>query len=246
MKIGVAQLNLTSSIEKNKTNILKFIENAQNENVEILNFPETAMTGYIFDDFTTVDYQKVEKALEEIQGALRGKDLHVIIGSPFNEGGTIYNSAVVMYPDGTRKIYYKIHLVPYEHKYFSSGTEKLVFSVKGHKFGVIICRDQNFPQLSWELTKMGARGIFICSAHYYELAEAKLKREKNSALPVARAYENNIFIFKSNAVGTSKRKISLGESMIVDPMGIVVLRAEQSNEDFLVYDINFDVPNPSW
>jgi len=55
-----------------------------------------------------------------------------------------------------------------------------------------------------------------------------------------------IFIFKSNAVGTSRRKISLGESMIVDPMGIVVLRAGQSNESFLVYDINFDAPNPSW
>jgi len=47
-------------------------------------------------------------------------------------------------------------------------------------------------------------------------------------------------------VGTSKRMISLGKSLIVDSRGIVVQEAGETEETLLVYDIDFDKKNPSW
>jgi len=246
MKIGVAQIRLSDSIAKNRDHILKYAGNAMSEGVEILNFPETALSGYIFDAFPTVNFDEVSGALSEIQEALSGSSLHLIIGTPYREARNVFNSAVVLFPDGMRQVYHKTHLVPYEQRYFKEGGKPLVFEVNGHRFGVIVCRDQNFPLLAEALARDGARGLFILSAHYYNLDESRLKLEKNRALPIARAYENGIFVFKSNAVGTSKRMISLGKSLIVDSRGIVVQEAGETEETLLVYDIDFDKKNPSW
>jgi predicted amidohydrolase len=246
MKIGVVQLNLTDSIRRNKKNILEYIHRAKNDNIEILGFPETALTGYIFDDFLKADYSEVESSIQEISISIAQSKLHVILGTPYKAEKSVYNSVVILYPDGKHLVYHKINLVDYEKKYFSKGNEKSVFNVNGCCFGVMICRDQNSPELARDLTKMGARGIFISSAHYYELIESKMKREKNWALPVARAYENNCFVFKSNGVGSLKGKISFGNSMIVDPRGIVVLSAGETQERMLVYDINFGIENKQW
>ncbi|MCK4823037.1 carbon-nitrogen hydrolase family protein [bacterium] len=246
MKIGVVQLNLTDSISKNKKKILEYIHRATNEDVEILGFPETALTGYIFDDFFNVDYGEVDRAIQEISESIVQSKLHVILGTPYKDEKRIYNSAVILFPDGKRLIYHKNNLVDYEEKYFKKGDKKFVFTVNGCSFGVMICSDQNYPELARELKEMGALGIFISSAHYYELIESKMKREKNCALPVARAYENSCFVFKSNGVGSLKGKISFGNSMIVDPRGIVVLQAGEIQEQMLVYDINFDIENRQW
>ena len=110
----------------------------------------------------------------------------------------------------------------------------------------MICRDQNSPELARELAGMGARGIFILSAHYYELVESHMKREKNSALPIARAYENSVYVFKANAVGAIQGKVSYGGSMLIDPRGITVLGAGDRDEELLVCEVDFEQENPRW
>ena len=110
----------------------------------------------------------------------------------------------------------------------------------------MICRDQNSPGLAKELSDTGIKGIFMSSAHYYGLIESRMKMEKNIALPIARAYENGVYVFKSNAVGTLRHKISYGNSMIIDPRGIIVQRAGDVGEELLVHDIDFNEENPRW
>jgi predicted amidohydrolase len=246
MKIGVAQVRLESSVEGNKKKILECIGEAAGQGVEVLNFPETALSGYVFEEFSRLDYTEVDDAMKEIAGVLQGGSLHVVLGTPMREDGKLYNSAVVLFPDGKRLFYHKIHLVSYEQKYFTPGSRKVTFKVKGTGFGVMICRDQNSPELARELSGLGVKGIFISSAHYYEVIESRMKIEKNIALPIARAYENGLYVFKSNAVGTLKHMVSYGNSMIIDPRGIVVQKGGDTAEELLVYDIDFSWENPKW
>ena len=214
--------------------------------MEVLNFPETALTGYRFESFAQVDFEEVEAALADIGGQLRGGRLHVVLGTPTREKDTVYNSAVLVRPDGGRACYHKIHLVDYETAYFAKGSRRVIFEVNAQRFGIMICRDQNSPELARELKGLGARGVFISSAHYYELVESRMKREKNCALPIARAYENCLYVFKANAVGTLKHTVSYGGSMIVDPRGIVVQKAGETDEELLVYDLDVTRGNPHW
>ena len=246
MKIGVAQLNLTEAMEKNAEKIIHFLEKGKEERLDVLAFPETALTGYIYDGFYDLDCGKVTDALARIARCVKGSAVHAVVGTPFRENDTLHNSAVVIFPDGRQAVYHKNLLVSYEEKYFRAGTRKLVFQAGGHGLGVMICRDQNSPELARELKGMGARGMFILSAHYYGLVESQMKREKNNALPLARAYENNVYVFKANAVGTIQGKVSYGGSMIIDPRGITVLRADDRHEELLACEVDFGRENPRW
>ena len=169
-----------------------------------------------------------------------------MLGTPTREKGTLRNSVIVFLPDGSRLVYHKIMLVSYEQAWFAPGSTMLSFEMEQRRFGVAICRDQNSPDIARDLTRAGARGMFLCSAHYYEPVESRMKLEKNVALPIARAYENGVFVFKANAVGSNRGMVSYGTSMIVDPRGIVVQKASETREEMLSHDIDFARENPRW
>jgi predicted amidohydrolase len=246
LRIGVAQARLFDSIEANTANILAFIDEADRQGVRILGFPETALTGYLFDGFACLDWEKQEAAVEKVADRLRGGRLAIVLGTPTRENGAVHNSALVMLPDGARYVYHKINLVPCEQAWFAPGGTPLRFEVEQAGFGVQICKDQGSPELSRALAKTGVRGIFLCSAHYYEPVEARMKLEKNVALPIARAYENGMFVFKANAVGATRGQVSYGTSMIIDSRGIVVHRAGETREELLFHDIDLSVESPHW
>lgn len=246
MKLAVAQIKLTSRLDENRKKILSYIEKACSEGIEVVAFPETALTGYIYEDFLKVDYKEVEAALREIQEIVDRCDVCALIGTPLKEGDILYNSVVVLTPRGERYTYHKRMLTTYENDYFRAGGEETVFSYKGCDIGVIICRDQNNPHITEHLKKKGAKVIYICSAHYYGLVESKMKREKNIALPIARAYENNVYVLKANAVGTLMKKISFGNSMIVHPNGIVIHRGSEHDEELLSCEMTHDTENEQW
>ena len=246
MKLAVAQIKLTERIDENRGKILSYIEKAGSEGIEVVAFPETALTGYIYEGFLEVDYEEVEKALREIQKSVDRCDVCAVIGTPLKDKDIIYNSAVVLTPRGERYIYHKQMLTAYEHDYFRAGGEETVISYKGCDIGVIICRDQNDPHITERLKNRGVKAVYICSAHYYGLVESKMKREKNIALPIARAYENNLYVLKANAVGTLMNKISFGNSMIVHPNGVVIHRGSEHDEELLSCEMNSDAENEQW
>ena len=124
-----------------------------------------------------------------------------------------------------------------EEAYFKKGKEPLIFQLGNVKFGILICRDQNDPMLAQEYKTLGADAIFILSAHFYEPIEAIRKSNKNRALPIARAFENNLFVLKANAVGVVNELISLGGSLIIDPEGFVVREGNNIDEMILSYEI---------
>jgi len=80
---------------------------------------------------------------------------------------------------------------------------------------------------------LGADALVILAAYFYEPREAIQKVDKNRALPIARAVENGLFVLKANAVGSANGKISLGDSIIVDPNGFVIQEADRRTEMIL-------------
>jgi predicted amidohydrolase len=246
MRIGVAQIRSLDTIEANTASILAFVDEARRLGVRILGFPETALTGYLLDGFPSVDAGKLDGAVGQIAARLRGGSLAVVVGTPTKEGGTLRNSAIVLFPDGRRLVYHKMNLPSNENVWFTPGNATLSFEVEQRKFGVAICRDQNAPELAGGLARAGVRGLFLCSAHYYEPVESRMKLEKNVAVPIARAYENGIYLFKANAVGSNRGMVSYGTSMIIDPRGIVVQKAGETREEMLFHDIDLARENPRW
>ena len=237
MKAAVAQVKLYNNIDANLITISKYILLASKEDIDILCFPECNITGYV-RDFSKVNQNEVMEMLNIIQKQVTKAGVNVIVGAPYFERKKRFNTAIVLLTNGRRHIYHKINLTSSDEAYFKRGKEPLIFQVGNVKFGVLICRDQNDPMLAAKYKTLGADAIFILSAHFYEPIEAIRKINKNRALPVARAVENNLFVLKANAVGLNNEKISLGGSLIIDPEGFVVREGNTIDEMILSYKLS--------
>jgi len=236
MKAAIAQVKLYNDIDANLATISKYLSLASKEDIDILCFPECNITGYV-RDFTNVNQNEVMDTLNTIQEQVTKNCVNAIVGAPYLERKKRFNSAIVLLTNGKRHIYHKINLTSSEEAYFKKGKGPLIFQLDNTKFGVLICRDQNDPMLAHEYKALGADVILILSAHFYEPIEAIRKINKNRALPIARAVENNLWVLKANAVGSSNEKISLGGSLVIDPEGFIIQEGNSLNEMILSYEI---------
>lgn len=238
MKIAAAQIHLYPQVERNILNIKAWAEKAHAQGVDLVNFPETSVTGYLFEGFRQLTPGKISEAIGELGALARKLEINMVVGTPYPLEDRLYNSVVVFMADGTKLLYHKIHLVSFEEEYFAGGSDLVTFPCGNLTLGTIICRDQSFPMLSKKLKDAGVQVLLISCAHYYGINEARLKIDKNRALPIARACENKIFVCKANAVGSYRGQINLGHSMIVGPNGVVIAEAGETEEQLLTFDID--------
>jgi predicted amidohydrolase len=235
LRAGVAQIGLSNEIRTNIETILSYLKSAAGLGLDFLCFPECSLTGYR-RDFHNISWDEVAQALDKLQEAVTVEGVTIAVGTPYAESGKIYNAAIVISANHRLK-YFKNNLTDFDKQYFAEGKGILSFEVKGVKCGLIICRDQNSPQLAQEYARVGTKVIFIPAAHYYPPSEARRKVDKNRALPIARAVENGLCVAKANAVGLQGDYVSLGHSMIADPEGSVICEADEQEERVLYHDL---------
>lgn len=159
----------------------KFIIEAGEKGVDILVFPETVLTGYEWkkpenDPYYQESGVAMQVALAEtIPGPTTNYfsqyaqqyGMYIIFGMTEKEdepiydmtdGGTekVYNSAAILYPDGTIDSYQKMHRAGYESKWSVCGDTPYMFETQWGKIGIDICRDGHFyPELGRYYAAMG-------------------------------------------------------------------------------------------
>jgi len=165
---------------------------------------------------------------ERVQGAARG-----------------FNTSVHIGPDGTdRATYRKLHMfdvVVGGRDYRESDTEapgdEIVLSrtAGGVELGLTVCYDLRFPELYRRLAVDGARITAVPSAF-----TESTTRDHWEVLLRARAIENQGFVVAANQVGRHAPGVRTGgRSMIVDPWGIVLAQAADT-EMHIVADLDLD------
>jgi predicted amidohydrolase len=155
------------------------------------------------------------------------------------------NTSVHVGPDGEVKaMYRKMHMfdVVIEGKrYCESDTdepgEEVVSSVlaDGTKLGMAICYDLRFPELFRVLALRGARVVTLPAAFTLPTT-----RDHWEPLVRARAIENQVFMVAANQVGEHPGgHHSGGNSLIVDPWGAVLARADRETPGHVVAELDF-------
>uniref|UniRef100_A0A7C5Z6L7 Carbon-nitrogen hydrolase family protein n=1 Tax=Caldicellulosiruptor owensensis TaxID=55205 RepID=A0A7C5Z6L7_9FIRM len=238
MKVGVVQMKISNSIENNFIKITNFLEQAKVEEVDLICFPEMALTGYNIQLLKSRDLNDlILSAIDKISQLASKYSICCIIGHPYREGEELRNRASVIFPDGKYEKYDKLHPTELEKKIFSAGKNLLVFEYKQKRFGIAICRDQNFYDIFKEYKDKSCDGVFILAAHYYNPKEARWKIDKNRSIPITRTVENEYYVFLANATGAHLNMISLGHSLIVDRNGCIVCEANETEEVLLTAEI---------
>ena len=115
--------------------------------------------------------------------------------------------------------------------------EEVVLSATadGVELGLTVCYDVRFPELYRILAVRGARIITIPAAF-----TVPTTRDHWEVLVRARAIEDQVFVIAANQVGEHAEGLrSGGRSMIVDPWGLVLAQAADS-ETVITADLDLD------
>ncbi|WP_292661800.1 carbon-nitrogen hydrolase family protein [Nitratifractor sp.] len=235
LQMLLAQITLDcSSVEENLRKIIACI--AGHLETGLFLFPELALSGYRFAHLRGLTAAEIDEALDRIRQALAPGQC-AVVGAPRIEENRYYNSAFVLFPDKETLTYDKITLTEADAKFFEAGAEPLIFSHRGHRFGVLICRDQNNVELIGNYRgKVDA--MLHLAAHYYLPETAIRKDDKNVAFPIVRAIDSDTLWCKVNTVGHCGESLSLGSSLIALPDGTVHRQAGRFDEERLLFALD--------
>lgn len=217
----MAQINpIVGSVKANAQKIMDIIKNNQQQH-DVIVFPELALTGYSPEDllFRHELFNEVEAALAAIYKCV--ENCYVIVGHPTFIDNLRYNSASVITNGQCIALYHKQHLPNYgvfdEQRYFSSGPAKpCVFSVKTYKIGLCICEDIWHPGPTEALVKAGATVMISINASPFDYTKPSLRKNLLQAHALS-----GLSIIYVNQTGGQDDLLFDGQSLALDSTGYI-------------------------
>jgi predicted amidohydrolase len=246
MRAAAVQLNSTGDYERNLEVAERLVRGAAGEGAELVVLPEKWTVLGDAETLRAAAQPLDGPALTAAAGWARELGIHLVAGSiPERVPGQekLSNTSVLLGPDGQRHaVYRKIHMFDVDVDgvaYRESGAEEpgdeiVVADAGGVPLGLTICYDLRFPELYRILALREARVVTVPSAF-----TERTGRDHWELLLRARAVENQVFIVAADQIGEAPPHYrSFGRSLIVDPWGVVLAEAPDS-ECFVTAELDF-------
>ncbi|WP_028950590.1 NAD+ synthase [Sulfurihydrogenibium subterraneum] len=241
IRVALGQINpIVGDFDYNLQKILDYIKKAKDLQVDIIAFPELALTGYPPEDLI-LKPSFIEKNLHYIKKIAENvEDIIAIVGF-IDKKEDIYNAAAIIHNKNIIATYHKQFLPNYgvfdENRYFQKGNGLTVFEIEGYKFGVSICEDIWYPENPINTYAVeGCEVVFNINASPY--SEGKVK--KREELLKVRSRDNLVSIAYVNLVGGQDELVFDGNSFFVNPNGEILAKGKSFEEDLIVADIDLD------
>ncbi|QTA92408.1 nitrilase-related carbon-nitrogen hydrolase [Desulfonema magnum] len=226
----------------NLDGMVKWIKAAKKEGAAVVCFPEMNVTGYSV-------CQDIKDAAEPVPGSVtdhlsylaEDQDIVILAGmAEKDENGLIFASHLVVKPEGNFDVYRKLHIAPPERPVFSAGDKVPLFEACGVKFGIQLCYDAHFPELSTLMALKGAEVIFI--PHASPRGTPREKYESWMRHLPARAYDNSFFVIACNQTGENGKGLHFpGVAVVIDPAGKIMEKDVSGGENMVVAELKADV-----
>jgi NAD+ synthase (glutamine-hydrolysing) len=241
IRVGIAQVNSTvGDLSGNTKKIMQSIDQAKSLGVDLLTFPELAITGYPPEDLLLKPQfiRQNKECLDRITG--HSSDIALVVGFVDSDGDT-YNAAAMLYNKKLVGAYHKFYLPNYgvfdENRYFQAGAGCPIFVIYGIGMGITICEDMWYeagPALVQAYA--GAKILINISASPYHAGKG-LFRERMLA---TRASDSMAIVIHNNLIGGQDELVFDGNSLVIDEKGEVIARGKQFEEDLVVADLDVE------
>ena len=243
IRIAAVQMQaLAGQTKDNLKKIIFYTEMASAQKVDIICFPELSVQGYNRESARFTAETIPGESSTVISQLAQAKNITVLVGIAEKSKNELpHITHLVAFPDGTTGIYRKTHLGKSELPYFTAGDDLPVFNSEKAAFGVEICWDMHFPEVSAILALKGAEIIFAPHASPVIVGD---RRGIWLKYLTARAYDNSAFLVACNLVGSGAGKQQFcGGVLMLDPKGNIIAEAFHNREELLVADLDANLIN---
>ncbi|WP_417378146.1 nitrilase family protein [Gimesia sp.] len=250
----------------NLQRIRELSQQAVEQGAEIVSFHECCIPAYTF--VQSFSKEELLELAEQVPDGPSTRELMQIsqeVGVPILAGlfevdqGEVYNTYICV--DGGELVarFRKLHAFVNSH--LASGSEYVVFDLRGCRCGILICYDNNLVENVRMTAMLGADIIFMphvtCCLpsvmpgrglvdpalwHNRDRDPVRLRQEFQGPkgkgwlmkwLP-ARAYDNGVYAIFTNPVGMDDQEIKPGLSMILDPFGEIIAECTKLGDDIAI------------
>jgi predicted amidohydrolase len=166
VKIAVVQQNtVPGAVEQNRARALIHARDALAHGAQIVLFHEEMLVGYV-SNLRELAEPVDGPTTRAFQSLLQGADTLVLYGLTEREGEDCYIAATLVGQQGVVANYRKTHLwwdasgLRHEPTFYRPGNRLVTFDVQGHKSGVMICYDGDFPEMTRSYANLGCTMLF--------------------------------------------------------------------------------------
>ncbi|CAI8789262.1 N-carbamoyl-D-amino acid hydrolase [compost metagenome] len=249
VRVAVVQFDPQVGIENCDANLCRSLElalEAVTGGANLIVLPELCSTGYFFSN-----RQDAFEHAQLIPGGPSAQlwidfaskhSVYIVAGLAERDGMRLFNTSILVGPDGFIGKYRKAHLWNLEKLWFTPGDLGFpVFDTPIGRIGMLICWDIWFPEVPRILSQQGAD--IICSVNNWVWTPPPLFDEAGkcmaSYLTMTAAHVNNVFIAAASRIGEERGARYLGCSLIAGtngwPIGAV---ASADQQEILFADID--------
>ncbi|MFE6871795.1 nitrilase family protein [Kitasatospora sp. NPDC057692] len=228
-RIAVVQCDAqvgTANRERNLRRGLDLAGQAADGGATLVVLPELCATGYAFatraEAYAHAEEVPSGATVRAWEAFARDRGVHLVGGLVEQDGVRLFDSAVLVGPDGYIGHYRKTHLWNTEKLWFTPGDRGFpVFETRLGRIGLLICWDIWFPEVPRLLALQGAD--IICSANNWTWTPPPVLdasgRCMAAYLTMTAAHVNNVVIAAANRIGTDRDARFLGCSLIAGTGG---------------------------
>lgn len=225
VKIGCIQMEpVVGEKESNVRKTIKMIRKAAGNGANLIVLPELSNSGYVFKDrdeaFELAETIPDGPTCQAWADVAAKHSLHIVAGINERDGNVLYNSSIVIGPEGYIGVFRKVHLWNEENLFFEPGNLGFpVFKTPLGRIGTFICYDGWFPE-SYRLSVLQGADIICIPTNWVPIpGQAKNREAMANILVMAGAHSNSVFIAAADRIGVERSQPFVGQSIIVSYSG---------------------------
>jgi predicted amidohydrolase len=217
---------VTGDKEGNNERALEALHAAIDEGARLVVLPELGNSGYVFDSreeaFALAEPTFGGPTTSAWAEVARSRGAWICGGLTEVDEGRLYNSAVLVGPDGYVGRYRKTHLWDEEKLFFEPGNLGLnVFDLPFGRVAMMICYDGWHPEVARILKLKGADVILDPTCWVLVPGVITPENPVSAYVHMATAHVNSLFVVCADQCGVERGCTFIGRSCIAGPGGFV-------------------------
>ena len=242
IKIALAQLPLSGSLEENYQKAANAARQASAQGADLILFPEVQLSPFFAQypdrDASAFVIRRDSPFLTGFQELCRTCQIYASPNFYVEENGNRYDMSFLIGPDGailgTQKM---VHVAQceqfYEQSYYTPSEEGFsVFDTPIGRIGIVVCFDRHYPESIRTEALRGADLILIPTANTRAEPSDLFQWEIR-----VQAFQNSVNIAMCNRIGTEDQMDFCGASLVSDYQGNCLTQADDT-ETILYADVD--------